>query len=322
MSAFLSNTGTAAVMIPVCIGISLRTGINRQRLLMPMAFASVMGGGLSLIGTPVNLIAASVLEEAGYSFHFFEFAIIGLPVLVVGTIYFAFIGYKLLPSKPIDSSKEDFYDNVQDFTSVPRWKQYVAFIVLGLTVLGMIFENQIGIALHVTSSTGALILVITGVLNQKQALKAVDMPTIFLFAGTLALATALDVTGAGAQMATLVLDTLGPNASPFALMAAIILIAAAMTSFMSNTATTALLAPIGLSIAIAMEADPRAVLMATAVGGAMSYMTPVATPPLTMVVGLGGYKFNDFVKNGLPLMVIIFVISVILLPMFFPFFPV
>ena len=90
---------------------------------------------------------------------------------------------------------------------------------------------------------------------------------------------------------------------------------------MSNTATTALLAPISLSIAQALGADPRAVLMATVIGGSCAFATPIGTSANTMVLSVGGYLFMDYVKAGLPLTVLAAAIALILLPVFFPFFP-
>ena len=82
MSGVLSNTGTAAVLIPVVIGIAAKSGYSKSRLLMPLVFAAAMGGNLSLIGAPGNLIAQSGLAEIGLSFGFFEYAIVGLPILI------------------------------------------------------------------------------------------------------------------------------------------------------------------------------------------------------------------------------------------------
>ena len=91
MSGFLSNTGTAAVLIPVVIGIAAKSGYSRSRLLMPLVFAAAMGGNLSLIGAPGNLIAQSALGEMGLSFGFFEYGVVGLPVLLCGILFYATI---------------------------------------------------------------------------------------------------------------------------------------------------------------------------------------------------------------------------------------
>lgn len=320
MSGFLSNTGTAAVLIPVVIGIAAKSGYKRSRLLMPLVFAAAMGGNLSLIGAPGNMIAQSALEPLGLSFGFFEYAVVGLPILIAGILFYATIGFRILPNH--DTEEDDsIFDETQDFGSVPKWKKVLSLVILIATLMGMIFEEQIGVKLCITGCVGALLLILTGVISEKDALKSIDLKTIFLFGGTLSLAKALEVTGAGELIADKVIGALGDHPSPVFFTLVVFLLCCVMTNFMSNTATTALMAPICLSIAQGMGADPRAVLMACVIGGSCAYVTPIGMPANTMVVGAGNYKFIDYAKSGLPLIVIATVISMIILPIAFSFYP-
>ena len=319
MSGFLSNTGTAAILIPVVIGIAAKSGYSRSRLLMPLVFAAAMGGNLTLIGAPGNMIAQSGMEGIGLKFGFFDYAKVGVPILIVGIIYFAFIGYKFLPNK--EGSDEGIFDESKDFSHVPKWKQYLSLVILLLTLVGMIFEEQLGIMLCVIGCMGALALMITGVISEKDALASIDLKTIFLFGGTLSLAAALEQTGAGELIAEKVIGMLGDNPSPYVLTFVIFMLCCVMTNFMSNTATTALMVPIGISIAQGMGADPSAVLMACVIGGSCAYVTPIGMPANTMVVTAGGYTFKDYAKAGVPMILVATVVSMILLPIFYPFFP-
>ncbi|WP_368763136.1 SLC13 family permease [Klebsiella michiganensis] len=320
MSGFLSNTGTAAVLIPVVIGVAAKSGFARSRLLMPLVFAAALGGNLSLIGAPGNLIAQSALQNIGSGFGFFEYAKVGLPMLICGVIYFLTIGYKFLPNHP-NSGAVGSIGEQRDYSHVPRWKQILSFVVLIATILGMIFEKQTGVSLAVAGCIGALVLVVTGVLTEKQAYKAIDSQTIFIFGGTLALAKALEMTGAGKLVADHVIGMLGQNSSPFMLLVVVFALSIIMTNFMSNTATVALLVPVSLSIAVGMGADPRAVLMATVIGSSCAYATPIGMPANMMVLSAGGYKFVDYAKSGIPLIIVSTIVSLILLPILFPFHP-
>ena len=320
MSGVLSNTGTAAVLIPVVIGIAAKSGYSRSRLLMPLVFAAAMGGNLSLIGAPGNLIAQSALEEMNLSFGFFEYAIAGMPILICGILFYATVGYRFLPNKKV-SGDGGAFDTTKNFDDVPKWKQTLSLVILVLTLLAMIFEKKIGIKLCISGCVGALALIVTGVISEKDALKSIDLKTIFLFGGTLSLASVLSQTGAGAMIAETVMGALGENPSPYVLTFVVFILCCIMTNFMSNTATTALMVPICLSIAQGMGADPRAVLMACVIGGSCAYATPIGMPANTMVVGAGGYTFMDYVKSGLPLIVIATIVSMIILPIAFPFFP-
>ena len=319
MSGFLSNTGTAAVLIPVVCGIADESGYSRSRLLMPLVFAAALGGNLSIIGAPGNLMGVNALQEMGLSTSFFMYAPVGVPMLVLGILYFVFIGYRFLPNG--NHAAGEALEDQQDFSHVPKWKQTVSLVVLILVILAMIFEKEIGISIEVSACIGAIVLVLTGVISEKEALKSIDLKVVFLFGGSLTLAKALDTTGAGELIADKVIGMLGDNPSPYILTFVIFMLCCIMTNFMSNTATTALMAPIGVSIAQGMGADPSAVLMACVIGGSCAFATPIGMPANTMVVTAGGYTFKDYAKAGVPMILVATVVSMILLPIFYPFFP-
>ncbi len=320
MSGFLSNTGTAAVLIPVVCGIADEAGYSRSRLLMPLVFAAALGGNLSIIGAPGNLMGVNALQELGIKTSFFMYAPIGVPMLIMGILYFVVIGYKLLPNTTVTAVGNDIEEK-HDFSNVPKWKQNAALVILILVVLAMIFEDAIGISIQVSACIGACVLVLTGVISEKSALKSIDLKVVLLFGGSLALAEALEVTGAGILVADKIVHLLGANPNPIILLFVIFVVTCLLTNFMSNTATTALMLPIAVSLANSLGADSRAVVIATVIAGSCAYATPIGMPANTMVVGLGGYKFKDYVKAGVPLILVSFVICMVLLPILFPFYP-
>lgn len=167
MSGFLSNTGTAAVLIPVVIGIAAKSGYKRSRLLMPLVFAAAMGGNLSLIGAPGNMIAQSALEPLGLKFGFFEYAIVGLPILLVGILFYATIGFKILPDHDAVDTGDSIFDESQDFSGAPKWKKVLSLVILIVTLVGMIFEEEIGVKLCITGYVGVALLILTGVILEK-----------------------------------------------------------------------------------------------------------------------------------------------------------
>ena len=317
MSGFLSNTGTAAVLIPVVCGIADESGYSRGKLLMPLVFAAALGGNLSIIGAPGNLMGVDAMNNLGIKTSFFEYATVGAPMLLIGIIYFAFIGYRFLPN----TSGEGSADKQRDYSNVPKWKQITSLVVLLVVILAMIFEEQIGLSLQVSACVGAIVLVALGVIDEKAALKSIDLKVVLLFGGSLALAKALETTGAGTLIADTIVGALGANPNPLILLLVIFVVGCVLTNFMSNTATTALMVPIAVSLAQSLGADPRSMIIATVISCSCAYATPIGMPANTMVVGLGGYKFNDYLKSGLPLILVSFVICMVLLPILYPFFP-
>ena len=317
MSGFLSNTGTAAVLIPVVCGIADESGYSRSRLLMPLVFAAALGGNLSIIGAPGNLMGVNALQEMGMETSFFMYAPVGIPMLVAGILYFAFIGYRFLPD---GSHGGEAVEAQKDYSDVPQWKQIVSLVVLVVVILAMIFEKQIGVKIQISACVGAIILILTGVISEREALKSIDLKVVLLFGGSLALAKALETTGAGSLIADAIVGALGANPNPMILLLVVFVVGCALTNFMSNTATTALMVPIATSLAQSLGADPRSMIIATVIACSCAYATPIGMPANTMVVGLGGYKFNDYVKAGLPLIAVSFIICIVLLPILFPFY--
>lgn len=104
LSGFVSNTGTVAALLPVTVSAAWRAGTLPSKLLMPAAFGSNTGGLLTLTGTPPNIIVNNTLAENGMvGFSFFEFALIGLPLLLINILYFRYVGHRLLPSRKTEN---------------------------------------------------------------------------------------------------------------------------------------------------------------------------------------------------------------------------
>ena len=319
LSSVLSNTGTAACLLPVVLGVCAAAKIPASTELMPLAFACGVGGIITLVGTPPNIIASGALEQAGYrAFGFFEFAKIGIPLTIAALIYMMFIGKHLLPKRTISEDTEVEQEIEANETS--STKMAVSGIILLAVVLTMALGIK-GVTLEMAAITGAIVSVLTGCLTEKQAYASIDWVTIFLFAGMMPVSSAMSKTGAGKVIAEWAVGLMGGTPSPMIVTAVLFILSCGLTQFMSNTASAALLCPIGIAISKQLGADPAAVLMAIAVAASCAFATPVGTPPNTLVLGPGGFKFMDYVKAGTGLVIVCFVISLILIPMFWPFFP-
>ena len=319
LSSVLSNTGTAACLLPVVLGICTAAKIPASRQLMPLAFACGVGGIITLVGTPPNIIAAGALKAAGFEpFGFFEFAWIGIPLTFAGIIYMMFLGKYLLPKVEL-SADQEIEQEIEASTANPT-KQLIAGAILAVVIVVMALDLQ-GFTLEMAAISGAVVCVLTGCLTEKQAYASIDWVTIFLFAGMMPVSEAMDKTGAGKLIAEWVVGVMGGTPSPLFVTAILFILSCGLTQFMSNTASAALLCPIGVSIAKQLGASPHAVLMAIAVAASCAFATPVGTPPNTLVLGPGNYKFMDYVKAGTGLVIVGFIVSIIVIPMVWPFFP-
>ena len=195
----------------------------------------------------------------------------------------------------------------------------VCLAILLAVIVAMVFEKDIHVPMQMSAIIGALACVLTGCLSEKQAYQGIDWTTIFLFAGMLPLASAMDHSGAGKLIADFVVGLMGEAPSPLVIVAAMFILSCGLTQFMSNTAAAALLAPIGISIAQSIGASPYPVIMAIGIAASCAFTTPVATPPNTLVLGPGQFRFMDYVKVGVPLAILSLILCMVVIPIVWPF---
>ncbi len=172
-----------------------------------------------------------------------------------------FIGKHLLPKRTISEDTEVEQEIEANETS--STKMAVSGIILLAVVLTMALGIK-GVTLEMAAITGAIVSVLTGCLTEKQAYASIDWVTIFLFAGMMPVSSAMSKTGAGKVIAEWAVGLMGGSPSPMIVTAVLFILSCGLTQFMSNTASAALLCPIGIAISKQLGADPAAVLMAIA----------------------------------------------------------
>ncbi len=164
------------------------------------------------------------------------------------------------------------------------------------------------------------IILISGVLSTEQIYRSIGWTTVILVAALTPLSTAMQVTGAAQLLADGLVNTVG-DAGPYALLAGLFVLAAIMGQVISNTATSLIIIPISIVAAKQMDISVQPVLMCVCIACAGAFLTPVATPTNLMVMEPGAYKFTDYWKLGLPMLVWFFIIAVFLVPLVWPFAP-
>jgi di/tricarboxylate transporter len=194
--------------------------------------------------------------------------------------------------------------------------QMIITILTVITVVLLATLNILPIA--VSAFGGSIILVITRCLTLDQAYYAIDWKIIFLLAGSLALGTALEKTGAAQLVAEQILYLAG-NGGPFLVLSIFYLISLSLTEVMSNTATAALVTPIAIVTANGLGIDPRPFIVAVMFSASLAFMSPVGYQTHLLVFNPGGYKVTDFIKAGTPLNILFWILATFLIPVFFPF---
>lgn len=163
----------------------------------------------------------------------------------------------------------------------------------------------------------AVLMVVTGCLRVELLYRTISFESVVLIAAMLPMSTALQKTGGVELIANLLTENLGIF-GPLAVLAGLFITTSLLTQFISNTATAVLMAPIAYQAAMTLGVAPQAFLMSVAMAATSAFLTPIATPVNTIVLAAGGYRFFDYFKLGLPLILMMLVLSVLFLPVFFP----
>ena len=322
LACLTSATATAAIMIPLLVGIANEIGTSRSKMLFPaMAIANIATAMTFLGQGASNMTWSDVMIKAGAStpFSIWDFTIARIPILLISLAYMVFIGYRLMPD--IDNSQ--FSDNIQKKDTVSQLtpsKEKVAVILILGTIACMLLESVIGIKMYLTASIGACLLVLCGVLSEREALGSIHQPTVFLFAGVLALSDAIKITGAGDVVADWMISLLGNTTNPYVIMAVFFIIPFILTQVMSNLATVTIFIPLVAAACVKIGVDPRAAVMGVLIASSTSILTPMAAPCQIMIMGPGGYSLKDYLKCGTPLAVMITIVCIFTLPIMFPFY--
>ncbi len=190
-------------------------------------------------------------------------------------------------------------------------------LALGLLVLMLVPVIAGWLPIAASALLAGVLMVITGCLTMDEAYQSIEWKAVFLVAGTLPLGIAMKNTGTAEYLAGFLVDTLG-DLHPLALLAGFFILTNLLTQFMSNAASTMLIAPIAIGAAQQIGAQPHALLMTVAVAASAGFLTPVAHQANVLVMGPGGYRFGDYFKAGLPLNLLTFVVTLLIVPLFWP----
>lgn len=166
----------------------------------------------------------------------------------------------------------------------------------------------------------AVLCVLFRCLDPHEAYQAVEWRIIMLIFGMLSIGLALEKTGGAALAANGILSLLS-DAGPWVILSVILLLTSILTEFLSNNAVAVLLTPIVINLAEQLGVDARPFLMAVVLGASASFATPIGYQTNTLVYGVGGYKFSDFLRIGVPLNLIAWLLGSLLIPVIWPFVP-
>ena len=299
LSVFINGAITVSIMMPIIDAIVLKSGgaISRKQTYMPLGIGSVIGNNVLTISATSMLTAVAMLEEMGYgTMSIFAPLGVNLPAIIVVFIFYALVGQKLqerwyqFDEVPVAVSNEDTTDTKQ----YPVWKQIVVVLDF-LAVVGCMIA---GVPYGPVCLAGAVVVILTGCISEKNAMQSVSWSTIIVIAGSLGISSGMSESGAGAIIANFFIDIAGPfGESGIGMCIILFFVGSIISDVMSVNASVAILLPIGAAISEALGINPTPIFLAICSGVKVGLATPICVTPMTMVA-VPGYRFVDYLRMG------------------------
>ena len=309
LTSFLTSPGVAyAIVFPILDSICDEFGVSRSKYQFPLAVACIACCAILPFGFAISEAAVfnGLMETYGFTQGFtpMDFTRGRLPIILVIIIWTFFLADKFTPEKPvipiIDSGKSS-----GETKALTPLQDTLGALIFALTILGLVFNSQLGLPSWLFVVMGGLLYVICGVMTGKEAVGAIAFDLGLMFVGANAMAQALVKTGAADFIGTKVAAMLGTNPSNLMLCIIFFLVPFILTQFMQNQGVMNIFAPICLMICAAIGADPRGCLVLICAGSLTAFMTPSATAAIPMVMGAGGYDVKTLVKMSWLLSIIL-----------------
>ena len=299
LSMWISNTATAAMMLPLALG--MMDHLDRQKdrktfvfVLLGIAYSASIGGLGTIVGSPPNAIAAKALN-----LDFVGWMKLGLPMMLLILPLMLLSLYLVLRPKFSKTTADTHEEQTIPWTPV----RVITMLLFACTALAWIFSGHVKDWLGVTNPDtvialiAAVMVVVLGLASWKDVADNTDWGVLMLFGGGIALSVLLQKSGAslvlGQQMATAFV-----LAHPFIVIMGVAAFIIILTEFTSNTASAALLVPIFASIATQMGLPKEVLVMIIGIGASCAFMLPVATPPNAIVFGTGLIQQRDMMRVG------------------------
>ena len=319
--AIISN-GTIAlvIMLPILCGICDDIKLSRSKILYPFEVTAVSAAGAWFLGVgALNMSWSSVMMKLGAKapVNINDFLIARIPFLLVVILYMTFIGPKLLPNIENSKLKSTVSDDSKA-EALSKEKNALGIAISSLTIILMVFSSYIGVQSYIIAVAGAVLLVLTGVLSNKEALNALNLNIILLIAGMLGLADALQATGAGNMVGNAMAGVAKNITNPYLMMGLFFLVAIVIANLIGGLAAVSILVPLWTLTCLKMGLDPRGAVLAASTASAFSFLTPIGGHSLPLIMDTGGYKLNDFLKCGLPLALILCVLGCFVTQLMYP----
>ncbi|MEO7410588.1 MAG: SLC13 family permease [Sphingomicrobium sp.] len=332
LSAFLNNTPIVVLAAPVIKETAETLSLSARRFLIPLSYIAILGGTCTLIGTSTNLLVNDMARVAGEpQFGMFDVTPVGLTIALVGAISLFFASGKLADHDQSEDTlgveqalqslvpSRDGQPGAGQVFAAHRplrpWRALVAVVIFAVAVTAAALGWT---PIAAATFAGAVLLILLRVITAEEAYSGLRPDVLLLIVGMVVIGIAMEQSGLAAVATRAMVSSVEPMGPLFAL---IVLygVTLFLTELLSNATIAVLVTPIAIALAESLAVSPRPFLVAVMMAGSAAFATPFGYQTNVLVYKMGGYSYMDFVRIGLPLNLITWVVGVIAITIVFPF---
>lgn len=332
VSCFLNSTPIVVLGAPVIRDVANTMGLSPKRFLMPLSYITILTGCCTLIGTSTNLLVDDMASVAGQPrFGIFEITPVGVPMAIAGGLYLFLVSGKLLGGRheaderegtPADINQADIGNgqvgDARLFEVQHPLRPLKAMISLAVFI-GAVTLATMGVApIAATAFAGAVLLILLRVISADQAYSGLRPQILILIAGMVVIGIAMEQSGLASDASELLISSVH-GLSPLIALIILYVLTMILTELLSNATVAVLVTPVAVALADSLGASPRPFLVAVMMAASAAFATPFGYQTNVIVYQMGGYRYLDFVRVGLPLNIITCVVAIIAIQFFFPF---
>lgn len=331
-SPFLNNTPIVVLGAPVVRDVAMALKQSPKRYLMPLSYITVLMGSCTLIGTSTNLLVDDMARIAGQPrFGLFEIMPVGLPTAIAGGLYLFLFSGRLMRRSLEDTSTPGHVPAIDPievgsaqvgdaelFAELRPLQPTKAIIALAVFVGAIAMATLNVVPIAASAFAGAVLLILLRVITADEAYGGLRPDILILIAGMVVIGLAMEESGlADAATAVLIrsISGIGPLSALIILYGATLI----LTELLSNATVAVLVTPIAVALAESLGVSPRPFLVAVMMAGSLAFATPFGYQTNVIVYQMGGYRYMDFVRVGLPLNFLTFAVAIVTIRIFFPF---
>jgi len=332
VSCFLNSTPIVVLGAPVVRDVAIALKLSPKRFLIPLSYITVLTGCCTLIGTSTNLLVDDMARLAGQPrFGIFEITPVGLPVALAGGLYLYLFSNRLLGGRHAADERPDgpaLFDaahlhsaqvgNAELFAERRPLQPVKALIALA-TFAGAIALATLDVApIAATAFAGAVLLILLRVITADEAYGGLKPDILLLIAGMVVIGIAMEESGLAAEASNLLIGSVH-GFSPLMAIIVLYLMTMVLTELLSNATVAVLVTPIAVALADSLGVSPRPFLVAVMIAASAAFATPFGYQTNVIVYQMGGYRYMDFVRIGLPLNILTCAVAIVAITFFFPF---